>query len=368
MAFVDPDEQGQKKQKFADPDESPVKRFLSGLTMEKMAPYYLGPMGLPRAVIDASAALEKVGYEAGGKVTDVATDLGASPELAAGLGTVANTGVQTLPMAPVGSMAKNAATLVDRGAKALMRSALKPSATSPAKGAAAVETMLDEGYNVSAGSLDAMKTRIADLNKEVEAAIAASNAQIKKTDVAAFTQDAVKKFENRPEALQAIKAAQDAEQTFITHPMQVPGPNMSVQDAQKMKKGYQASIGDRGYGELKTPATEMDKAIARGLRENISKVAPDVAAPNAKEAELINAAKRLQQRLAVEANKNPLGLGALITQPWMMPVWMWDRSAVAKSLAARGLYAGQEQIPAGLARGGVGGAQMFKGLYPQAEE
>jgi hypothetical protein len=369
MAFVDPDEQtGQKKQKFSDPDESAFKRFLANDPIKKMAPYYLGPLGLPRAVMDASSALEKLGYEAGGKVTDVATDFGASPELAAGLGTVANTGFQTLPMAPIGSIAKVGAPLVSKVAKSLMHSSLKPSTASPAKGAAAVNTMLDDGYNVSAGSLEAMKTRIGDLNKEVEAAIAASTAKVKKNEVAAYTQDAVQRFANRPEAVQAIKAAQDAEQTFVTHPMQVPGPTMTVQDAQKMKQGYQASIGERGYGEIKTPATEMDKAIARGLREKISQEVPEVAAKNAKEAELINAAKRLQARLAVEANKNPIGLGALISQPWMLPMWMWDRSAFAKSLAARGLYAGQEQIPAGLARGGVGGAQLFPGLYETPQE
>jgi hypothetical protein len=364
MAFIDPDEPKGKASKFADPDDKSEKPDF----LKKYAPYYMGPLGLPRMGRDALHALDAASYEAGGLTTDAATKLGAPPEVAAGLGTAANLATQSVPITLAGNVAKAAAPALSGAASWLMRSALKPTATSPAKGAKAVQTMLDDGYNVSEGSLDAMRARIASLNDEVEAAIAASNARVNKNEVASYTQDVVKKFENRPEALQAIKAAEDAELALVNKPMLAPGPTMSVQDAQRLKRGYQSSIGERGYGELKTPATEADKAIARGLREKISEVVPEVAPKNAKEAELINAAKRLQQRVAVEQNKNPIGIGAAITQPWMLPVWMWDRSAYAKSLVANGLYAGREQLPAGLARAGAAGLLYGNNtgqLYPE---
>jgi hypothetical protein len=349
MKFIDPDEKPSKKSSFQDPDET---RFQKGAKYIGAGPFGgRGPLGL---VGDGLEAMDKAFYEAGGKVTDVASQF-LPPEAAAGVGVAANVGLQAMPVTAAGNVAKAASSGFNKLAHTLMRSALKPSATSKVKGDAAVDAMLRHGHSVSAGSLDAMKQKIGTLNDEVEAAIASSNASVNKGDVAAYTQDAVKKFENRPEALQAMKAAEDAEKTFITHPMQSPGPTMSVQDAQKMKRGYQQSVGERGYGDLKTPATEMDKAIARGLREKISAAVPEVAGKNATEAELINAAKLLQHRVAVEANKNPLGLGALISQPWMVPAWMWDRSAFAKSLVARGLYAGQEQIPATAARLGAAG-------------
>jgi hypothetical protein len=367
MAFVDPDEQESKGPKFSDPDESAVSGALKSDWLKKGAPFYLGPLGIPRAIRDSSQALDRAGFSAGAAVNDFARESGASNEVAAGLGAATNVGIQSIPMVPAGALGTMASKLFDKAAHSLMHSALKPSSISPKKGDAAVHTMLERGYNVSSGGLDSMRKRITGLNAEVAADIAPSTGKVNKSDVAAYTQDAVKKFENRPEAVQAIDAAIEAEKKFINHPMQTSGATMTVQDAQSMKQGYQASIGERGYGELKTPATEMDKAIARGLREKVAQEVPSVAPKLAEEAELINAAKRLQHRMAVEANKNPLGLGALITQPWMMPVWMWDRSALGKSMLARQLYEGQTGIPALLSAGGVRGAQAIPSgaLYPQ---
>jgi hypothetical protein len=57
--------------------------------------------------------------------------------------------------------------------------------------------------------------------------------------------------------------------------------------------------------------------------------------PLSKEAEIIRALKIAERRAAVDANKNPIGLG-WIGQPWMVPFWMWDRSALGESRCCEG--------------------------------
>jgi len=101
------------------------------------------------------------------------------------------------------------------------------------------------------------------------------------------------------------------------------------------------------------------------LKEEIAAAEPSVVPLNARQSDLINAIKIAQNRVLMDSNKNPLGLGAL--NPFTLPIWMWDRSPVAKSLTARALYSGSEQIPATAARLGIAGAVSPSGLYQDPE-
>ena len=224
-------------------------------------------------------------------------------------------------------------------AEFLMRSAMKPTLTQVRKGQAApaVRTMLEEGFNPTASGVEKMKATVGELSDQVKQSIAHSGARISTGAVADYVPNAYQRFANGPTAAQAVEDLGQVQRQFLEHPNVLAAKEIPVQVAQEMKSGYQKAIGDKGYGELKSATTEGEKQVARGLRELIGEAVPSVQEPLKREADIIKALKIAERRVAVDANKNPIGLGWL-GQPWMIPFWMWDRSALAKSLTARALH------------------------------
>jgi len=325
-------------------------------------------MGLGRKT--EGDALERVGdalgqlpYEAGGAVTDVASKF-LPPEVAAAAGYLTNVGMQVLPVGFGGSAAKTAAPVLEAGAKELMQSALKPSKAELRTGKAdrAVETMLKEGVNVSQGGVQKMQSVVDDLDSQVEKAITGSSAVIDRDKVANRVLPVLDQYRMSPTPNLSSRPIEGVFDDFMTHPQKI-----SIQDAQKMKQAGGRELGDAAYGSGLKPAAERDarKAIVRGLKEEIAAAEPSVVPLNARQSDLINAIKIAQNRVLMDSNKNPLGLGAL--NPFTLPIWMWDRSPVAKSLTARALYSGSEQIPATAARLGIAGAVSPSGLYQDPE-
>lgn len=296
--------------------------------------------------------LSKVGYNVGGATTDLAAKY-LPAETAGGLGFAANVATQAIPTIFGGQAAKSAAPLLKKGARQLMQSSLKPTteALRTGKAARAIDTMFKEGVNATPGGVEKLRARISELSDEIDVAIKNSPASVDKNAVASRLKDLIKKFEMQANPWSDVKAIENAWTEFLAHPM-ISGSKIPVQTAQEMKKGTYKVLGDKAYGEQKGAAAEAQKALARGLKEEISTAVPEVSGLNKYESDLINAMKVLERRVLQDANKNPLGLGAL--NPFTLPVWLWDRSPFLKSLTARGLYGGAEQIPANAARLGVG--------------
>jgi hypothetical protein len=308
------------------------------------------------------ALFQQAGYNAGGAVTDKLAGV-VPPEVAAGAGFATNVATQAIPTVVGGVLGREAAPLAERGGKFLMQSALKPSKLEhqSGKAARAVQTMLDEGVNVSKGGVDKMRSSINSLNDEIAGIIKNSGAKVDKNAVASRLQDVIKKYEASidPSDLEAVEGVWTK---FLSHPQLAGQKDMAIQLAQRMKQAGGAKLGDAAYGQGLKPASERDawKALVRGLKEEIAAAEPKVSGLNKRESDLINASKIASNRVAMDANKNPLGLGALISQPWMLPLWMWDRSPMGKSLAARALYsgAGPLSVGAGAGLGGLYGAEQ----------
>ena len=320
-----------------------------------------GPMGMiagatAENMAQSSEVMDRLAYDAGGKVTDVT----GSPEL----GFAANVGVQAVPTV-LGSAAGKlvGAPALKSAGKSLMQSALKPSKAEhlSGRGARAVQTMLDEGVSVSKGGVEKMQSAISSLNDEIAGIIKNSSKTIDKNAVASRLQDVMKKYEASIDPSD-LKAIENVWTSFLAHPQLAGKKDMAIQLAQRMKQAGNAKLGDAAYGTGLKPAAERDafKGLVRGLKEEIAAAEPRVAPLNKRESDLINASKIAGNRVAMDANKNPLGLGALITQPWMLPVWMWDRSPLGKSLMARMLYSGAGPIGTGTGAGigGIYGAQQ----------
>jgi hypothetical protein len=327
-----------------------------------------GPLGAAAAGVgqglnQSGEVMDRLAYDAGGKVTD----LTGSPEL----GFAANVGVQAIPTVVGAAAGKLAEPLLKMGGKQLMQSALKPSKAEHLTGKAgrAVQTMLDEGVNVSQGGVDKMRSAVSSLNDEIAGIIKNSGKTVDKNAVAGRLQDVMKKYEASIDAndLQTIEKVWTE---FLTHPQLAGKSGMPIQMAQRMKQAGNAKLGDAAYGMGLKPAAERDayKGLVRGLKEEIAAAEPAVAPLNAREGNLLNAAKIAQNRVAMDANKNPIGLGIL--NPLTLPLWLFDRSPLAKSLLARMMYSGSGPIAtgSGAAAGGVYGAQQGQPpsgiLYP----
>ena len=316
---------------------------------------------------NANKILEQSAYDAGGKVVDVVSPY-VSPETAAKLGFVTNVGVQAAPSIILGELAKVGAPLLEKGAQKLMTSALKPGikAAQSGKGAAAVDTLLREGVNVSEAGVNKLATKVAGLNDDIANAIANSTARVDAGRAAGAAQDVVRKFEGQVDNVADLSMIERVINNFLgTH-----GKSLSVQDAQRIKQGTYRVLGDKAYGEMGSAAIETQKAIARGLKEEIAAAVPNVGNLNKLESELLNALKLTARRVAVEGNKNPVGLPHLSPTFWQFLSGIVDRSGPVKSGIANALHAGQQQIPATLGRlgGAAYGASLNRPPLPPSLE
>lgn len=315
-----------------------------------------------RAESTAVPPLSAIGdmiYNMGGDATDAASKAGLPPEIAGGIGMAANVALQAMPLGPAGGFAKAAAPAFETAAKELMWSSLKPDKVARRKGLAerATQTMLDEGVNASQGGVDVLNGRISDLHNQVNDIITNSNATVDKKRVVNYLQGVITKFENRPNALEAQKEVERAWEQFVNHPKISGVDQIPIKTANDLKRGYQRSVGEKGYGELKTPGTESEKAIALGLREQEALAEPGVAPLLSRESDLLNAHGIAKNRVMAARNNNIIGLGALAPDPKSLITFIADKWGLSKSFVARILYSGKEQIPATAARAGVGAAE-----------
>lgn len=321
----------------------------------------MGPLGVAasmtgEAANQAGKLIDRAGYDVGGAVTDQAAKV-LPAEGAAGLGYAANVATQAVPTVLSGNAAKVVAPALRATGERLMSSAVKPSIESlrNGKAAQAITTMLEEGINVSKGGVAKLREKIAELNGEITKAISSSDATVHKGRVARALVDTLRRFRNQVNPSADINAIRASWDDFTKHPF-LQGKTVPVQVAQDLKQGTYRALGSKAYGEVKGADMEAQKALARGLKEGIADAVPSVGPLNAKESQLLNALQLAERRSLMELNKNPAGLSLLAENPTAAVAFMADRSALFKSILARMLYSGQEQIPATVARALTGAA------------
>ncbi len=307
------------------------------------------------------SGIPQLGYKAGEKVGDLATSMGASPELSAGLGYGTNVATQALPalMSGYKFAGEAPAALLEKPARALMQSAIKPAQADRLSGSAdkAIGTMLAEGINPTRGGMDKAAQIASKLDAEVKAAIAASPETVSKWDVGKRLSDVMTKARAQVNPEQDMNAVKEAWTAFRTHPDLAGKTNMPVQLAQQLKSGTYQTLGAKSYGEVGTASTEAQKALARGLRETIAEKVPAVVEPLKREASLMNVRDVAMNRALAQANNNPMGLAALRIgdNPLSSIGFMADKSALLKSMLARMLYSGSN--PQLLLPGAIAGSE-----------
>jgi hypothetical protein len=322
-----------------------------------------GPMGAVTAGVgEGLRGIDEVADTAGGAATDalasvsgrrsVLNPLGLEvpPEVAGAVGAITKTAIPAL----VGATGTTSVgkPVMEAGAKRLMHSALKPSAQSQVGGvnsdaAKAIQTMLDEGVNVSTGGALKMRTLINKLHGDVAKQIAASPASVNKGHVASELFETLNRFReqvtsNADEAA-ILKAWAEFNGKY--------GATIPVQKAQSLKQGTYGILADK-YAKGGQPAieneasTQAQMAMARGLRKGIEEVVPGVDKLNAREAALINALELAERRAGMAGNRDLAGIAWLAQNPGAAAAMLADRSPAFKSILARMMYRGKNVIPA----------------------
>lgn len=299
-------------------------------------------------------AAESAGYAAGGKVTDWTGSPGA--------GFATNVAIQAVPSLFGGAPAKaiGSPVMVD-AAKRLMQSAVKPNAEAlltkssidptKSKAAQAIQTMLDEGINATEGGMLKVRSEVNDLKGEVSKLIAQSPASVDKAKVANELFGVLDRVYKQASYKGDVKKVEAAFDEFMNHPL-LRSNNIPVQLAQDMKKAGNRQLAS-DFGNMSGAEIEAQKSLVRGLKEGVADAVPAVKPLNARQSELLNVLKTAERRAMMEGNKNPAGLSLLAEGPNAAAAFMFDRSALAKSLLARGMYQGSGAIPAA-AGGGLG--------------
>ena len=235
----------------------------------------------------------------------------------------------------VGKAGEYASDALQSGAKKLMQSALKPTIAQLRTGDAqsAIDTLLKYGINPTKGGVEKMQGMVGDLNDQIAQKIADSGATVSKNTVMDSLNGVRQQFGRQVSPTADLGAIEGVAQDFAAHPS-IAGDAIPVQLAQQMKQGTYSVLAKK-YGQVGAADTEAQKALARGLKEQIAAVVPDVGVLNGQESQLINALKVSERRAMMDANKNPMGLALLAHDPVSWAAFMADKSALFKSLAAR---------------------------------
>lgn len=316
-----------------------------------------GPIGIAMGVNQAvSEMAPKFAYKAGQAVTD----LTGSP----GAGYAANVATQAIPVLAGGAIAGRAAPAMEKTAKWLMTKAVKPSVVEPEfKSAAAIDTLLKEGINPTKAGIAKLREMTASLDSEISQAIASSTATVNKGQVGSRLKDTWDRFKAQVNPNSDLETIKKAWLEFRGHPELAGKTDMPVQLAHELKRGTYARLNEKAYGEVGTASKEAQKALARGLREEVGAAVPETVAPMARQAELMNAANVSRRTALTQANANPTGLSPIASSPAGFLGFMADRSSAFKAALARALYSGKKAIPENAAR-----LAAMLGVTPNATE
>jgi predicted house-cleaning noncanonical NTP pyrophosphatase (MazG superfamily) len=224
----------------------------------------------------------------------------------------------------------------------LMQSALKPTQKQleSGKAATAVKTMLEEGINPTQIGVKKLENKITDINNQIVNKIGSSTGTVSKTDVLKYLDDIETKKLKQVNPSDDIAAINKVRQEFMAYNQPIiktTSQTIPVQLAQELKQGTYSAL-KKKYGQLGSTEVEAQKTLARGLKEKIGEAVPEVIGLNKKESELIDTLDVVERRALMELNKNPAGLALLTESPQQFAAFMADKSALFKSLLARGLY------------------------------
>jgi hypothetical protein len=226
----------------------------------------------------------------------------------------------------------------------LMQSAVKPTLATlrdVAKGAAVprvVTTLLDEGVNVTAGGLQKLQGLLGASQHELRTLLANAEAGgapgINPYAVAGRLGDTARRAAQQVNPARDVAAVTRVGNEFLG---EYGGRLLPLAEANAVKAGTYAGLRE-AYGELGKAGVEAQKALARGLKEEIEVQAPGAEVINAQIGRLTDAVGAVGRRVAIQSNRDPVGIAWVTHHPATFLAAVLDRSPAVKSMLARGLY------------------------------
>ena len=273
-------------------------------------------------------------------------------------------------MAPTGfpeKASKVISPIIRKQSEELMQSALKPTLKTLKNGdaAIAINTMLDKGISLSKSGISKMHDQIDKLNDQIETAISNSVGKVSLSDIMKPVQEKLNEFKRQVNPDADVAAVKQAWDEFKANPLINGKGDVPVQLAQELKQGTYRQLSKK-YGQIASASDEAQKAIARGLKEGVAKNAPEVVKFNKEESDLIKTLNVAERRVLMDANKNPMGLAPIASNPKASALFMLDRSAAFKTLIARIMNASKNVAPNVAARG-VQGA-LASAIKPEQQQ
>lgn len=205
------------------------------------------------------------------------------------------------------------AALLGRTPQEAYLSAMKPSTTIPeAQRVAAAQTGLEQNIPVSKAGLEKIADGIDDLNTAISDKIKTGQSQgvtVNPFKVASKLGETADKFATQVAPDADLRAISKTGNEFLKNQGGEPIP---IEKAQAMKQGTYKVLQGK-YGEQGSASVEAQKALARGLKDEIANQFPEIQGLNAAESKLLNLQPLLERAVARIGNHQMLGIGTPIT-------------------------------------------------------
>lgn len=267
---------------------------------------YLAPMGAVSKVTHGAHLLVRMGAEGLTSAGMAGLQTGGDPEsMKAG----AMTGAAG-PAVGAGLSAGGRAIANSKIPEKLYQSALKPTWSMAKKdGLEMLKTgAREEQVPVGQKGLKMIEDRIEDLRKEIGIGVQVRAAQGKTVDTSKVLDtlaDLKKFYGNTAAPAKPLKAIQDLEDEFRSFH----GNTIPLDKAQQIKINTYQLIKD-SYGEFSNAKVEGLKQVARGLKEQISSVFPEVANLNEQQSKLLGLDEAMTRAVWRIENHQLMGIGS----------------------------------------------------------
>ena len=197
----------------------------------------------------------------------------------------------------------------------LYQSALKPSTAMPITDRnRLISTGLKERIVPTPKGFEKARGVIEKIGSDIDAKIAAAAAEGKTIDAVKIANDVygdMDKLFSTQVAPSADRAA--VFDTVLDFQEGHPG-TLTIPEAHNLKKGTYRVLKDKAYrGELKSATTETQKALARGLKEQVEQAVPGVKELNARQGALLELIDPLERAAGRTGNWNMLSMPGLIS-------------------------------------------------------
>ncbi len=192
----------------------------------------------------------------------------------------------------------------------LYQSALKPAKKAVLSGAAdkAIQAGLENEIPVSAKGAERLHGLVDDLNTAIKDKIdagARGGVTIDPNAVAQRADQIRGRFSSQVNPAADLNAIDASKAEFLAGPGAGPIP---ADLAQQIKQGTYQQI-RKSYGQLSSAQVEAQKALARGIKEELVSAFPEIAGMNAQESKLLGLDSLLENAVARIGNQQMFGIG-----------------------------------------------------------